>query len=53
MTPLKTDILVGLPLIVVIIGLLIDPVQGKRIADSAVARYSLTPAAIQTIRYEM
>ncbi len=37
----------------VLINLLIDPARGKRIADRAVARYSLTPAAIQTIRYKM
>jgi hypothetical protein len=53
LTPLKTDILAGLPLALVIINLLIDPARGKRIADRAVTRYSLTPAAIQTIRYEM
>jgi hypothetical protein len=53
LTPLKTDIPGGLPLALVIVNLLIDPVRGERIASRAVARYSLTPASIQTIRYKM
>jgi hypothetical protein len=53
LAPLKTDILGGLPLTLVIVNLLIDPLRGKRIASRAVARYSLTPASIQTIHYKM
>jgi hypothetical protein len=50
---LKTDIWSGLPLGLVIANLLIDPAPGKHIASRAVAHYSLTPAAIQTIQQEM
>jgi predicted ATP-grasp superfamily ATP-dependent carboligase len=53
LTMLKTDIWSGLPLALVIINLLINPVRGRAIAGKAVSSYSLTPAAIQTIRDEM
>lgn len=50
---LRTDIWSGLPLALVITNLLIDPARGRTIAGRAVSSYSLTPAAIQTIRNEM